>query len=218
MKSHGLGATAGCLLWALLLLTAVGGWRFARGEGWGYSRFGWSIADEDCRESMAHDYLATRNVCGMTLDQLRADLGDESDFHERWTYLVGDYVPMTDASWLGTIYHPRPRLDLAFTREGVLFDVHLAPDWLSDGPAAPFVADTWSSTPGSERTPMARDLVRSNLLLRARRAEVRQVLGDPDSFDILIEYRVSDAVSDVAYLEARLNPDGLILDACVTRQ
>ena len=214
MRAQGFGAMVGCVFWAMLPLIALGGWRFIRGQGWDYSRFGWSLADEDCRESMARDYLATRHVQGMTLAQLRADLGDESDFREHWTYVIGEYVPVNESGRTFPAYYRRPTLDLHFSRTGVLRS--LAPGSLSDGPSTAFIAEIWRATPCSERAPMARALIESELLLGARRDEVRQVLGDPDRAEILVEYRVSDAVSDGTYLEAQVDLDGRILGAEVT--
>ena len=211
MKGQGLVVAVGCVVWPVLLLIAVGSWRFVRGQGWNYSRFGWSIAAADGRESMARDYLATRDVTGMTLEQLRADLGDETYFREGWSYIVGEYVPVVTAESPIPAYYRRSGLGLSFSRRGVLKGLN--PGWNGDGPVASFDADVWKATPQFAREPMARDLLeREAQLLGTSRQELRQLLGEPDKGEIVVEYRVGDA-----YLEVHLGLDERIVHACVTQ-
>ena len=204
------------MVWLLVPLLALGVWNFARGQGWHYSRFGWRLAADDGRESMARDYLATRDVRGMTLDELRADLGDESSFREHWTYFVGDYEPVFVGGWTVPAYYRRPTLDLKFNRRGVLRS--LDPGSLWDGPIAAFDAKTWRATAGAERAPMARDLVERQLFVGASRDDLQPLLGDPDSAEIRLEYLVREGVSDGAYLEVRLGLDRRVVDARVTSE
>lgn len=163
---------------------------------------------------MARDYLATRNVIGMGLDQLRADLGEEGTFRERWTFAVGEHEPVVFNGW--TYWLRRPELELQFNRLGELRSLETL--WLYEGPVSPFSADLWRETSGAGRASMARDLVQRQLFLGARRDGLRQLLGDPDRSEMSVDYRVADASSDGVYLEASLNLDGLVIDAEVTRQ
>ena len=213
MQGRGFSVAVGCAFWALVPLFVFGGWRFMRGQGWGYSRLGWSLAETTCRQSMARDYLATRDVIGMSLDQLRDDLGRESRYRESWTYAVGDYVALDDSRQAVRVSYRQPRITLRFTRQGLLRSID--PKWLADGSTAAFDSETWKSTPFAGRGPMARDLIAGERLMKASREDVRKSLGQPDSAEIHIEYLVGEGMSDGVYLQATLNGDRLVTDARV---
>ena len=199
-----------------LALVVMGVWQ-QLALHWSFSPLKWRIARESSRAAMARDYLSSRQVVGMTLDQVRADLGEPTWEWDYWEYAVS-FAGLGPA-WPGSAprYSDEKVMIVWFHESGRRVSDITGPDVEAPMLPAPFSPEAWQSYAHFPdlRRPLAYDLIHGRQLRGATRDEVKSALGEPDFGEMLMQYVVEQGGSDATCLALSLDAGDRVVSAAI---
>lgn len=148
---------------------------------------------------MANDFLEKYDTRGMTLDELRALLGEPDFGPHAWMYNLSLDGPPPPGRQETSVYYRHPQLYVYF--EGLrVHDVRvILADDLREG--LTFDSEVWKTSDAPVRRKMSASLIRSGILKSSNKYDVRRILGNPDKereeeqFEYSLGYRIIDLVT-----------------------
>jgi hypothetical protein len=212
-KLWGLGCLA-LVAAPVLVLLVVGQWNQLPLH-WRFSPSRWRIANESSRRVMARDYLDTHTAVGMTLDQVRSDLGRATWEWDYWEYAVSYAGLGEPCVSCEPRYNDEPTLLVWFHADGRRVSSFTGPRIDPPLLSTPFSAEAWRSCSHfpDQRRPLAYDLMQGPQLRGATRDEVRASLGPPDFGELLLVYVVERGGSDAKGLTLSVDDRDRVVSA-----
>jgi len=179
-----------------------------------FSRDNWRDASQLSRYGMAGDYLRTRDVTTMTLEEVVADLGQPDDVDNYWEYALSANGLLSRESHMLKESWEHPALFAHFDMDHKLrrFSASLRNE--PTGIRA-FDSAAWATCTPADRESMVGDLLDGKALVGFSKADVELALGRPDreNADFLVEYTVAVHFLDHQHLAFSVDQGGRVTGA-----